>query len=103
MSIEEAVRAEVRAAVREELAPLRSLLERLAPPVSEYLTVVQAAAVAHCHEDTIRKRLSDGTLKRYSVGRSVRVRRCDLESLLAHGALDSDNRTDEEIVRQLTR
>lgn len=65
--------------VREELAR-----QRPAAPV-EYLTVRQAAELARITTGTIHRWLKTGKLPRHNAGRAVRVKRSDLERLLATG------------------
>lgn len=76
----------VRRAVREELATAPQ------KPHS-YLDVAAAASLASVSPQTVRLWIRQGRLRRYSTGRSLRVRRDELEALLAAGP-DSDSAAD---------
>jgi excisionase family DNA binding protein len=65
----------VRQVIREELSR--------APARSEYLSVQEAATIADVIPGTIRCWIDAGKLQRYQAGRHVRVRRSDLDALLA--------------------
>lgn len=67
----------VRAIVRDELA------KREAPPT--YLSVKDAANVAAVTTATIRRWVREQRLPEFRAGREVRVRREDLDALLASG------------------
>lgn len=73
--------ARIRAIVREELALALAGKE----PTSEYLSTVEAALVAKVHEGTIRKWIKQERLADHSAGREYRVRRDELEALMAPG------------------
>ena len=49
----------------------------------EYLSVATAARVAEVAPATIRGWIAEGRLHRYAAGREIRVRRAELEALLA--------------------
>lgn len=77
---------ELRAIVREELE--RALLKHRSvqgTPFSEssYLTDAEAAVLANVHPSTIRSWRTQGLLNRYGRGKSVRVKREELERLMA--------------------
>lgn len=77
-ALEQAMRAIAR---EEALRVLRS-----APPASladDFLTLEQAAALAHVSLSTIKTWLRRGDLKRWGEGRAVRVRRDELVAYLA--------------------
>lgn len=67
----------VRALVREELA-----LARATPP-DEYLSTRAAAELAGVAIETVRRWIADKRLKRHGAGRHLRVRRSELEAMLA--------------------
>jgi excisionase family DNA binding protein len=69
---------EVRKVVREELA-------RGTPsgPGDGYLSVKEAARVASVAMDTVRDWIANGCLGRYNAGRVLRVKRSELDALLA--------------------
>lgn len=100
-SIEEAIEARVRTAIREETRALREALERLAPPDdSEYLTAAQVAKLTKFDEDTVRRWMRTGKLPSRRVGSRKRVRRSDLERFLAKDP-GGDERTPDEIADEL--
>ena len=66
----------IRAIVRDELA-------RSSRPTDEYLSTTAAAQFADVSVGTIRRWVREGKLKEHRAGRSVRVRRQDLERLLS--------------------
>lgn len=75
-NLEQSFRALVVEVVREELA-------RVAKPTpDEYLTVREAADLAHVVPSTIRKWIRAERLPRYSAGADPRVKRSDVERLL---------------------
>lgn len=81
MSIEETIRVEVRAAVREELAPLLHRLEDAlssAAASDDYLSVNEAAELTGVGANTIRDWIHTGRLPEHRTGRSLRVRRDEL-------------------------
>jgi excisionase family DNA binding protein len=86
VTFEDTIRATVRDVVREELRPLRELLEQLAPRASDdLLTVRQAAELAHVHPNTVRNWIEDGQLPRRRSGRKYLVERVALRKLLEVG------------------
>ena len=51
----------------------------MAAPAPEYITLIEAAAIAGCTHATIRRRITDGTLPAYRFGpRSIRIKREDI-------------------------
>lgn len=48
-----------------------------------YLTLKEAAVYAACSVDTLRRRIRSGELVAYRSGRLIRVRRSDLDAMLA--------------------
>ncbi|NNC17677.1 helix-turn-helix domain-containing protein [Corallococcus exiguus] len=80
----------IRRVLREELAAT--------PGTSgDLITVTQAAALVSYGVTSIRRWLSDGTLKRYGEGRSVRISRRQLLDVMARES--STTPTDAEIER----
>lgn len=65
----------VRQVVREELSK--------APERTEYVSIQEAAAIADVIPGTIRCWIDAGRLQRFRAGRHVRVKRSDLDALLA--------------------
>jgi excisionase family DNA binding protein len=64
---------------------LHELLGRLGQAVhtsDEFLSVVEAAKIAHVGESTIRGWIKTGALRAGKAGRLVRVRRSDLDRLI---------------------
>lgn len=62
--------------------------QEFTPPVDEllvspFLTLREAAAYARCSPRTIQRRVDAGALTRYGFGRSVLIRRAELELLLS--------------------
>lgn len=71
----------VREVLRAELAT--------APGRDDFLTVVAAAQVAAVHPTTVREWIGEGKLGRYYAGARLRVRRSELEALLAAAPADT--------------
>ncbi len=104
MTVEDAIRVAVREEVRNAL---RELLPELARPVvptaglGVYLSTADAAELANVRPETIRGWIADGRLPGHRAGREWRVRRDELETLMAHGReraaveLDLDARAQE--------
>ncbi|MBI3203049.1 MAG: helix-turn-helix domain-containing protein [Myxococcales bacterium] len=89
---EGALRALVREALRDVL---REELPRLLPGSTArptYLSPKQAADVAATSVSTIRSWIRGGRLRPYRAGRLVRVRRDEVEALLAGGKVGGDSR-----------
>lgn len=82
MTLEAGLRELIAGIVRDEVA--RALAELRAP--AEYLSTADAAALAAVAEGTIRRWIREGRIAEHRAGRHVRVRRDDLEALLAGGA-----------------
>jgi excisionase family DNA binding protein len=81
MSFEETIRAEVRAAMREEVLP--AIKEALGQGPgqrsdADLLDTAQAAADVNCHEETIRRLVKQGVIPRHGHGRLIRVLRGEL-------------------------
>jgi excisionase family DNA binding protein len=76
---EDALRALIKDCLREVLAESR------APVAEGYLSVNQAAELAAVTAGTIRDWVRAGRLPRFVAGRHLRVKRADLEALLAGG------------------
>ena len=74
------VRAEVRAALKEE----REHAVPSSPPLgsTEYVSVREAAKVADVHEATIRSWLRQGRLPQHRAGRHYRIKAVELRALL---------------------
>lgn len=75
MSFDEALKAIVRAAVREAMSELRF---DPPAPVDELLTLREAAALGKISRSKLRTMLRDGRIPKRGDGRSVRVRRDEL-------------------------
>ncbi|MGW4578007.1 helix-turn-helix domain-containing protein [Rhodococcus aetherivorans] len=56
-------------------------MERTRP---RYLTLAEAGEILGCHERTVRRRIADGELKGYRLGKSqhLRVREDELDALM---------------------
>jgi excisionase family DNA binding protein len=78
----------VRTVVREEL---RAVAPRPGQP-DEFLSVVAAARLVGVAPTTVRTWVSQGRLQRYQAGRVLRVRRSELEVLLASAPADDASR-----------
>jgi excisionase family DNA binding protein len=52
----------------------------------EYLTVAEVAALLKLNEQTVRNWIDSGRLSALRVGRRVRIKRSDLDAMLAAGA-----------------
>lgn len=77
----------VRAVVREELAVRGgSLAEQRARVDVEYISTAAAARYASVQPETVRDWIAKGLLIRYRAGRHIRVRRDELDALLAASA-----------------
>ena len=75
-ALREIIRDEIRATLRQELGKK--------PAASgEFVSVADAAQIASVAQQTIRVWIRGGKLKRYNAGRVYRVRRTELEALLA--------------------
>ena len=74
----------IRTIVREELRPLRQVLEALKPPspLTELMTAIEAAELARRSPETIRAWVRVGKLKRYGANGRLLVSRADLLQLL---------------------
>jgi excisionase family DNA binding protein len=51
----------------------------------EYLTVQEAAAVLKLSIETVRRYVRSGKLKSTKLGRQYRIKRADVDALLAYG------------------
>lgn len=80
----EAIRGLVREVVREEIT--RALEERCPADASAgWLSLRGAGEVAGVHPDTVARWIREGRLRSGKAGRHVRVRRADIERLIAYG------------------
>lgn len=52
---------------------------------AEVWTVRQAAEFLNCHPETVKRRVRDGRLTRYSIGRNIRVDAAEVRALLVTG------------------
>lgn len=84
-----ALRTLVAHLVREELASRQ-------PANDDLLTPQEAAAVAKVAPATVRRWIRDGRLPCHRAGRHLRVRRAELETMLASGARDTSKLTPEQ-------
>jgi excisionase family DNA binding protein len=92
-------REQVRAVVRATLAELRPATAT----AGEYLTVAQASELAQVAPDTLRIWIKAGKLPRRMAGRELRVRREDLERLLASGPTSPTLTPEAAVARILAR
>lgn len=93
------LRDAIAAIVREEVA-------KLAPrQVDDYLTVNAAAEFASVATGTVRRWVREGLIAEHRAGRSLRVKRADLERLLAApaSARKSRDESPEALARSLAR
>jgi excisionase family DNA binding protein len=79
----------VRQVLREELSK--------APERSEYLSVREAAEIAHVIPGTIRSWIDSGKLGRFQAGRHVRIKRSDLDALLGQPVAKEREASPEEL------
>ena len=69
-----------------------------------YLSVGRAAAVAEVAPATIRSWIAEGRLGRFRAGRELRVKRSELDRLLASGWSDgADDADDDELVLRIVK
>lgn len=94
-SLDEMLRAIVRDIVREELARAKPGH----PDVNAHLSTRAAAKHAGVAMGTIRRWIRDGKLRELRAGRHLRVRRVDVDALLA-GERDGPDASPEELARQ---
>ncbi len=87
----------VRAIVREVLAE-----ERAQQTSAEYLSTTSAARLADVAVGTIRRWVAEGRLTPHRAGRHVRVRRDELEALLAAGRVARSSTTRDPAPEKLT-
>lgn len=86
--VEHALRELVRDAVRQALEEqLPAVLSKVAPatvaaPASDYLTPDEAGALARVKPETVREWVRQGRLPGHHAGRSLRVRRDELEGFM---------------------
>src|SRR6201997_1506252 len=57
----------------------------------EFLTVAEVAELLKLNQQTVRNWIDQGSLPALRVGRRVRIRRSDLERVLAAGATSPEN------------
>jgi excisionase family DNA binding protein len=84
------IASEVRKVVREELARAPD-----GGAADDYVSVKSAARIASVATDTIRDWITKGRLGRFSAGRVLRVKRSELDALLASPAPSSAPSTPE--------
>jgi excisionase family DNA binding protein len=77
--------------------------EKSNAPLSIYLPVAEAAAVAAVTPDTIRVWIGQGRLNRYAAGRELRVKRSELEDFLRIGPTRSRLSPEREAEEFLSR
>lgn len=96
--IAQAVAAQVRQVVREELAKLAPQ-----PEPSPFLSTAKAAELCDCHADTLRAAIKAGELREFRAGRELRIRRADLEAWLASGRGNGQRPEPEEEAEAMLR
>ncbi|HEY8210352.1 MAG TPA: helix-turn-helix domain-containing protein [Myxococcaceae bacterium] len=86
----------IRTIVREELRPIREVLETLKvpPTAAELMTAAEAAELARCTPETIRAWVRAGNLTRYGANGRLRVRRDEVLKLLQS---ESERMTDVQL------
>ncbi len=89
-----ALRSVIAEIVRDELAKMKPT----AP--DEFMTVLAASDFASVHPGTVRRWVRDGHLDEHRAGRSLRVKRSDLERLLKDGAKKRCDETPEAWARR---
>ncbi len=72
--------------------------------MADYLTVREVAAIYNVHEMTVRRHIAAGRLRAVRVGRSIRVRRQDLEAYSSEasalpGATEPERNPAESLLR----
>lgn len=82
----------IRSIVREELAKAKPANDA----ASDYLTVAEAAALARVTSGTVRRWVRRGELTRHEAGNRVRVRRDEVERLLACEIVPIDSKLSPE-------
>lgn len=92
---ENAFLEQLRVLIREELAKL--LDEREA--ASEWMTAYDAAQVLGVHPKTLRKWIREGKLEATRAGSRHRVRRADIDRMLARGSTN-ENLTPEQLAER---
>lgn len=85
----------VRRVVREELAARND--------GDQYLSTESAARLVDVEPETIRDWIAEGLLTRYHAGRRVRVKRSELEQLLAKGRESEERKTPEDLAARTFR
>jgi excisionase family DNA binding protein len=88
---------EVRRVIRDELANAKT------QDPGDYVSVSEAARIASVATDTVRDWISRGKLGRYNAGRVLRVRRTELDELLAQPAATRVALTPEDEARAYLR
>lgn len=61
----------------------------------EFLTVAEVAELLKLNQQTVRNWIDQGSLPALKVGRRVRIRRSDLERVLADGAMGGEKPSSE--------
>ncbi len=80
--LREVLREEIRAALR-ELLPAATA--QVTTPPSAYLSTAEAADLARVRPETVRAWITAGRLRGHRAGREWRIRRDELEALMAVG------------------
>jgi excisionase family DNA binding protein len=89
-ALREIIRDEIRTVMRQELG-------KKPAGVGDYVSVAEAAQIAAVSPQAIRTWIRAGKLKQFNAGRVIRVRRTELEALMASPAI-----APESTGRQLT-
>jgi len=99
-----------RSIVREELRPFAAMIHavvgrlgRAAMTRDDFLSVAEAASVAHVGESTIRAWIKEGRLRAGKAGRLVRIRRADLNALITEPRDEKQHDPETEAAKILER
>lgn len=93
MTFDAQLRALIAEVVREELA-------RAAARPEEYLSTREAADTARVAPGTVRRWIREGRLTGQHAGRTIRVKRSDLEAFLRSGPGPSNDLSPEALARR---
>jgi len=94
--------AKIRAAVEALVTALVDAARAPQPaPAAEYLSTTDAATVASVNEGTIRRWVRAGKLRGYRAGRVLRVRRDELDRMLATGRRVTSKASNDESPEEL--
>lgn len=96
LALEAGLRELIAGIVREEVA--KALAKTTAP--DEYLSTRGAAELAGVADGTIRRWIREGRLTGHRAGRVVRIKRADVERLLAGDRRDAREPSPEELARR---